>query len=107
MVGEESSDPVVSFEGRRVRVDQMASTGHLDRIEDDLADIRAVAATHVRYGANSRRAQPEPGRFVWDRWDVALAACARRGLEPVVALLHFGVPDWLDGIADPRLPDAF
>ena len=107
MVGEESSDPVVDFEGRRVRVDQMASTGHLDRIEDDLADIRSLRATHVRYGVNWRRAQPGVGRFVWDQWDVALAACARLGLVPVVDLLHFGVPDWLDGIADPRLPDAF
>lgn len=108
MVGEESSDPVVAFEGRRVRVDQMASTGHLDRMEDDLAQIRSVGAGFVRYGVNWRRVQPGgPGAFVWDQWDAALAACDRLGLEMVVDLLHFGAPDWLDGVADPRLPGAF
>ncbi|MDP1803532.1 MAG: hypothetical protein Q8K72_00040, partial [Acidimicrobiales bacterium] len=54
MVGEESSDPVVTFDGRRVRVDQRESTGHLARIEGDLADFAAVGATHVRYGINWR-----------------------------------------------------
>jgi len=108
MVGEESSDPVVVFEGRRVRVDQMAASGHLDRVEADLADVASVGATHVRYGVNWRRVQPDgPAEFVWDLWDRALAACERAGLTPVVDLLHFGVPDWLDGVADPRLPDAF
>ncbi|HJV08566.1 MAG TPA: family 1 glycosylhydrolase [Acidimicrobiales bacterium] len=108
MVGEESSDPVVAFEGRRVRVDQMESTGHLARVEADLADIAGVGASHVRYGVNWRRVQPDgPRAFAWDLWDRALAGCDAAGLVPVVDLLHFGTPDWLDGVADPRLPDAF
>lgn len=108
MVGEESSDPVVAFEGRSVRLDQMESTGHLARMEGDLAAIASVGATHVRYGVNWRRAQPEgAGDFSWDLWDRALAACDDAGLTPVVDLLHFGTPDWLSGVADPRLPDAF
>jgi hypothetical protein len=108
MVGEESSDPLVPFEGRRVRVDQMRSTGHLDRIEQDLADIRALGARFVRYGINWRRAQPDgPQAYVWDLWDRALEGCEQAGLEMVVDLLHFGTPDWLDGVADPALPEAF
>jgi hypothetical protein len=108
MVGEESSDPVVTFEGRRVRVDQMESTGHFARVEEDLADIASVGATHVRYGINWRRVQPDGARtFDWTLWDRALAGCERAGLAPVVDLLHFGAPDWLDGVADPRLPEAF
>ena len=108
MVGEESSDPLVTFEGRRVRIDQMSSTGHLDRVEDDLADVRSVGASHVRYGINWRRVQAGgPRDFEWALWDQGLAACERAGLTPVVDLLHFGTPDWLDGVADPRLPDAF
>src|SRR5688572_28533531 len=108
MVGEESSDPVVTFEGRRVRVDQMESTGHFARVEEDLAYIASVGASHVRYGINWRRVQPDGARtFDWTLWDRALAGCERAGLVPVVDLLHFGAPDWLDGVADPRLPDAF
>lgn len=108
MVGEESSDPVVTYEGRRVRVDQMESTGHLARLEEDLADVASVGATHLRYGINWRRVQDDgPRTFDWTLWDRALAGCQDAGLVPVVDLLHFGVPDWLDGVADPRLPDAF
>lgn len=108
MVGEESSDPIVTFQGRRVRVDQMETTGHLGRIEQDLTDIRRVGATFVRYGINWRRVQPDgPGTFDWGLWDRALDACDRLGLEPVVDLLHFGTPDWLGGVTDPALPEAF
>ena len=106
-VGEESSDPVVPFAGRRVRVDQMESTGHLARLEDDLADIARLGVSHVRYGINWRRVEPEPGRHDWELWDRAVAACERLGLGMIVDLLHFGVPDWLSGVGDPRLPEAF
>ncbi len=108
MVGEESSDPVVNYQGRRVRVDQMETTGHLARMEQDLADIAALGATHVRYGVNWRRVQPDgPRGFSWELWDRALAGCAAAGLVAVVDLLHFGAPDWLTGVADPGLPGAF
>jgi len=108
MVGEESSDPIVAFDGRRVRVDQMETTGHLRRVEQDLRDIRAVGAGFVRYGVNWRRVQPDgPRAFDWGLWDQALHACERAGLEMVVDLLHFGAPDWLGGVSDPALPDAF
>jgi len=108
MVGEESSDPVVAFQGRRVRVDQMKTTGHLRHIEQDLRDIRTVGARFVRYGVNWRRVQPDgPGDFHWGFWDRAFDACDRAGLEMVVDLLHFGAPDWLGGVTDPALPEAF
>jgi hypothetical protein len=105
-VGEESSDPVVPFEGRPVRVDQMESTGHLARLEDDLADVAGLGVRHVRYGINWRRAEPEQGHHDWALWDRAMAACERLGLEMIVDLLHFGVPDWLAGVGDPGLPEA-
>lgn len=106
MVGEESSDPVVWYEGRFVRVDQMESTGHLLHMEQDLAAIRSLGVRLVRYGINWRRAEPEPGTYVWDLWDRAFAAFEDLGLEMVVDLLHFGVPDWLSGVADPMLPSS-
>jgi hypothetical protein len=105
MVGEESSDPIVRFEGRRVRVDQMQSTGHFDHLEADLAAIRSLGVRLVRYGMSWRRTEPAAGVYSWDLWDRAFAAFDRLGLEMVVDLLHFGVPDWMEGVTDPRLPD--
>jgi hypothetical protein len=97
-VGEESSDPLVPFDGRQVRVDQMQSTGHLDRLEDDLADVADLGVRHLRYGINWRRAEPERGHYDWALWDRASEACERLGLEMIVDLLHFGVPEWLSGL---------
>lgn len=106
-VGEESSDPIVAFNGRRIRVDQMEKSQHLARIESDLEDIAGLGIRHIRYGINWRRAEPEEGRYDWSLWERAMAASERLGLEMIVDLLHFGVPDWLSGVGDPRLPEAF
>jgi beta-glucosidase/6-phospho-beta-glucosidase/beta-galactosidase len=107
MVGEESSDPLVSHDGVDVRIDELATTGHYDHLEQDLAAVAAMGVTLVRYGMNWRRTEPEPGVYDWALWDRALGAFDRLGLEVVADLLHFGVPAWLDGISDPRLTDAF
>lgn len=104
MVGEESSDPVVRYEGRLVRVDQMESTGHFAHLEEDLAAIASLGVRLVRYGMSWRRIEPERGVHVWDLWDRAFSTFERLGLEMVVDLLHFGVPDWIDGVSDPQLP---
>ena len=39
-----------------------------------------------------------PGVYDWSLWDRAFEACERHGLEPIVDLCHFGLPDhyrWL------------
>ena len=41
-VGEEGSDPIVSHEGRDHRVDEYALSGHLARMNGDLADVAAL-----------------------------------------------------------------
>lgn len=107
MVGEENSDPVVWYQGRQVRVDQMQTTGHMRHMEDDLATIRSLGVRLVRYGINWRRAEPARGEYVWDLWDRAFAAFDELELDMVVDLLHFGVPDWMKGISDPQLPTYF
>ena len=40
--GEEGSDPLVRHEGWVVRVDQLAASGHLVRLDGDLADVAAL-----------------------------------------------------------------
>lgn len=113
-VGEEGSDPIVLRQGRPHRHDQFAQSGHYDNLERDLAAIAAIGVRFVRYGMPWRLAEPEAGLYDWTRWDRALGACADAGLEPVVDLLHFGLPDhhsgfvetdWIEGFA--RYVDAF
>lgn len=106
-VGEEGSDPIVLRDGVPFRHDQYAQSGHLERMEDDLAAIAALGVGLVRYGMPWRRAEPEPGRYDWTWWDRAFAACDRAGLEPVVDLLHFGLPDHHPRFADPAWVEGF
>ncbi len=106
-VGEEGSDPVVLRDGVPYRQDQFAQSGHYSHVEDDLRSIAALGVRIVRYGVPWRLSEPEPGRYDWTLWDRALAGCADHGVEPIVDLLHFGLPDRFDGFADRRWVDSF
>lgn len=112
--GEEGSDPLVLHEGRVVRVDQYRASRHLERLDADLADVAGLGVKVWRYGMPWRLTEPEPGVYDWTLWDRALEACRRHGLDPVIDLCHFGLPDhhggfcdttWVDGFA--RYVDAF
>lgn len=105
--GEEASDPWVWHDGRLVRVDELAASGHIDRRDDDLADVAGLGVSVWRYGMPWRLTEPEPGRYDWSHWDAALAACDRHGLEPVIDLLHFGLPDHLHGFCEPTWVQPF
>ncbi|MFM7617806.1 MAG: family 1 glycosylhydrolase [Actinomycetes bacterium] len=106
-VGEEGSDPVVAHEGRDHRVDEYARSGHLDRMETDLGDVAGLGVRVVRHGMPWRLAEPEPGTYDWSLWDRMLGVCDTLGLEPIVDLLHFGLPDHLPGFVDPAFVPAF
>lgn len=105
--GEEASDPLVHHDGRVVRVDELAASGHLDRQDADLADVAALGVRIWRYGMPWRLVEPEPGAYDWSLWDQALAACERHGLVPVVDLCHFGLPDHHAGFCEPGWIDGF
>lgn len=105
--GEEGSDPLVLHDGRVVRVDEFAASGHLDRVDDDLADVARLGVGVWRYGMPWRLTEPEPGVYDWSLWDRAFAACNRHGLTPVVDLCHFGLPDHYPGFCDEAWVEGF
>lgn len=105
-VGEEMSDPVTVRGGERVRVDQAALSGHLDRLDADLADVASLGVDAWRYGMPWRLTEPRPGEYDWSLWDRALERAAAWGLEPVVDFVHFGLPEHLGGFCDRAWVDA-
>lgn len=117
-VGEETSDPLVHVDdadGHRTttRVDELAASGHLDRIDADLLDVVELGAEVLRYGMPWQRTEVEPGIYDWRLWDGAFAAAEAAGIEVVVDLCHFGLPDHLcgpgsghAGFTDPAWVDA-
>lgn len=105
--GEEGSDPLVTHDGATVRVDEYAASGHLDRMDDDLAAVAGLGVRVWRYGMPWRLTEPEPGTYDWTLWDRALEACDRHGLTPVIDLCHFGLPDHYPGFCDPAWVEGF
>jgi beta-glucosidase/6-phospho-beta-glucosidase/beta-galactosidase len=100
--GIECSSPIVAGDVRR---DELRLTGHWDRYAEDAVLTARLGIRLVRYGIPFHIVAAEPGRFDWHWTDRALGALQEQGLTPIADLLHFGVPDNLWGIADPRLPE--
>ncbi len=102
--GIECSAPAIAGGLRR---DQLLLTGHWDRYEEDLDVVTDFGISHVRYGVPFHVVARDPDRLDWTWTDRAFAALRERGIEPIADLLHFGLPDDITGMGDPRLPKRF
>jgi beta-glucosidase/6-phospho-beta-glucosidase/beta-galactosidase len=81
--------------GRRA-LDEYELTQHYHYWHDDLRLARESGATTIRYGIPWYRIEPERGRFVWDWLDRVVDRLEELELEPIVDLMHYGTPLWLD-----------
>ena len=102
--GLECSAPLVAG---GIRQDELRKTGHWDRYVEDFRLIAGMGVRFVRYGIPFHVVGAPRGRFDWEWTDRALLALREADLEPIADLLHFGVPDDLGGVGDPRLPARF
>ncbi len=90
-----------------IRQDELRKTGHDERVEEDVALVAAFGIRYLRYGIPFHIVAADPGRPDWRWTDRAMSALQANGIEPIVDLLHFGLPDDLWGFGDPRLPSRF
>jgi beta-glucosidase/6-phospho-beta-glucosidase/beta-galactosidase len=95
-----------TIEGGRWRRDQMEATGHYRNWRTDLDRVRALGVSHLRYGPPLHLIFRGPDRYDWSFTDSVMPAMRALGIEPIVDLCHFGVPDWLENFQNPRLPEA-
>ncbi|TPM95030.1 dTDP-4-dehydrorhamnose reductase [Mesorhizobium sp. B2-1-3A] len=88
--------------------DQVAETGHADRI-DDLDRIAALGIRTLRYPALWENVEAVRGQYHWDWLDERLGRLQSLGITPLVGLLHHGsgpswthilAPDFTDSLAD-------
>ncbi len=102
--GIENSYPTIAG---GVRVDEMDKCGHYARWREDLALVREVGATHLRWGPALYKTFTAPGRYEWGWTDDVLAQMRELELEPIIDLCHFGVPDWLGNFQNQDFPRYF
>jgi beta-glucosidase/6-phospho-beta-glucosidase/beta-galactosidase len=102
--GIENSHPTVAG---GARVDEMEKCGHYRRWKQDLALVKSLDIHHLRWGPATYNTFLRPGVYEWSWVDDVLAEMQRLGIEPILDLLHFGLPDWLGNFQNREFPDYF
>jgi len=92
--------------GRR-RLDEYELQQHYRYWREDIDLAAAIGFDSMRYGIPWYRVEPAPGRFDWRFTDLVLPYLVEQGIEPIVDLMHYGTPLWLEGeFANARYPDS-
>jgi beta-glucosidase/6-phospho-beta-glucosidase/beta-galactosidase len=77
-------------------LDEYALTRHYELWEEDLARAAGLGISAIRYGIPWHRVHPAPGRFDFAFADAALDRLLELGVTPIVDLVHYGTPRWLE-----------
>jgi beta-glucosidase len=87
-------------------LDEYALTQHYEQWESDIDRVAELGVQAVRYGIPWYRLEPRPGEFNWAWTDQVLTRIVEKGIEPIIDLVHYGTPLWLDGsFCSPAYPE--
>ncbi len=78
-------------------LDEYELTGHYERWREDLDLMPQAGVSAARYGIPWHRIQPRRGVWEWDFVDRTLERLLELGVEPIVDLVHYGLPRWIEG----------
>src|SRR5690242_9677406 len=78
-------------------LDEYELTQHYEQWRADLARAATLGIQKIRWGIPWYRVEPQQGHFVWDWTDEVLAYLVRDlQIQPIVDLMHYGTPFWLE-----------
>lgn len=100
-------DTFIGQPSARGRVlDEYELTQHYRYWREDLSRIADIGVRWMRYGIPWYRVNPAPGVFDWSWTDEVLPYLREElGILPILDLVHYGCPLWLDGhAANPDYP---
>ena len=81
--------------GRR-SLDEYELMGHYEHWREDLALLKEVGVSAVRWGVPWYRVEPTQGNFDWSWIDQVVPYLVEElGITPIVDLMHYGCPFWL------------
>jgi beta-glucosidase/6-phospho-beta-glucosidase/beta-galactosidase len=91
--------------GRR-RLDEYELMQHYRCWREDVDIAADLGFDSMRYGIPWYRVEPEPERYDWSFTDAVVPYLVERQIEPIVDLVHYGTPTWLEGeFANADYPD--
>src|SRR3954469_20227835 len=77
-------------------LDEYELTGHYERWRADLDLMAQLGVKAARYGVPWHRINPAPGKWDWSFADQTLEYLLELGIEPIVDLVHYGLPLWIE-----------
>jgi beta-glucosidase/6-phospho-beta-glucosidase/beta-galactosidase len=77
-------------------LDEYELTGHYERWEEDIRLISELGVKTARYGLPWHRIQTSPDTWNWDWADAVLDRMLDLGINPIIDLVHYGLPPWMD-----------
>ncbi|HYG22329.1 MAG TPA: family 1 glycosylhydrolase [Verrucomicrobiae bacterium] len=77
-------------------LDEYELTQHYARWREDLQLVADLGVRHVRYGIPWHRINPQPKAWDWGFADDTLSHLLELGIEPIVDLVHYGLPRWIE-----------
>lgn len=77
-------------------LDEYELTQHYERWHADIGLMREIGVRAARYGIPWHRIQPRRGVWEWDFVDRAVDRLLELDIEPVIDLVHYGLPPWID-----------
>jgi beta-glucosidase/6-phospho-beta-glucosidase/beta-galactosidase len=79
-------------------LDEYELMGHYTHWREDLALARQLGVQSLRWGIPWYRVEPRPGVFDWSWTDQVLPYMVQElGITPILDLMHYGTPLWLEG----------
>jgi beta-glucosidase len=87
-------------------LDEYELTDHYGRWSEDLCRMAELGVKTARYGIPWHRVNPARDRWDWGFADRALDCLLELGIAPIVDLVHYGLPGWIEGAyLNPDLPE--
>lgn len=91
--------------GRMRPLDEFTLTQHYDLWQEDLERVASLGVSHLRWGPPWYQVQPDRTAFNWRWTDQVLETMASLKLTPILDLVHYGTPLWLEqSFDDPDYP---
>ena len=79
---------------------------HYDRWQEDLELAKELGINAIRYSVPWYRSNPAPGKYDWAWIAEPLEWLVDQAITPVVDLIHYGTPTWMDNaILNSRFPE--
>jgi beta-glucosidase len=78
-------------------LDEYELTGHYDRWHSDLGLMTESGVRAARYGIPWHRINPRAGVWDWDFVDRTVDRLLELDVEPILDLVHYGLPPWIEG----------